>query len=666
MEIEVEGLGIVEIEGDEPSEVERQAILKALGRTPAELDPNAPVEGVSRFGEKNLPQNQEFGTLSEDTTPLVTQLTGGVVTRPFAEAAGATGGAALGSTSGPAGTLAGAGLGAGAGSAAFDTADVLARKVAGLPPTPDTTLGPTLRALNATKDELTFTGGAMALVPLVRSLKPLIGVKPDESILGKVLGVTTPEAKRIAELSRSQDIPLGAIQTTENKIVKGSSRVLGIFPIVGTPIKKGAEAVSRGITRKFDDILNTVAPNATIAELGVDLTQAAKAKFGKFGTVAGVLYNRFFALADNASVRTIIPTEAIRKSATEIGEEVTSATVQLSGGRTSKPAVDERVLDFLDEVREFPERISARQARGLQERISDIAAEMEGEGRNLVKVIQVKAALEADFHNPLVDQLAPEEGRKIISALATANGFYAETIKRFQSSTGRRFERVDKNIFKSGPFKAGTLNEDEAFQAVFISRSPRAVADLKSIVGQKRFRQATRKFLDSSFKSSLTAIKGRGGLEFNPNKFSDLIGVGEKEGRQALNVMLSGTGVTGRELENFAEVARKAGSIFIPDTSVFLARRFTLGGLKAIMGGVVIGGSGLTTSPIGTAVGVLMIRHGAKILSDPQRLQALTRALEDTTSSQQARALVLRVGRQVIEADDSVLDVTLDEVNQSQ
>ena len=455
MEIEVEGLGLVTIEGNEPNEVERAAILKALGKKPAELDPNAPLP----LEAPRDPQ-QEFGTLRENFTPTLTQQTG--LERSAFEAAGATAGGVIAAPAGPATALGGAALGAGAGSAAFDAADTAARMLEGSAPRNEDILDPSKRALQATKDELLFTGGAMTLIPLVRVLKPLIGVKPDESIVGKVLGVTTPEAKRIADLAHTQNIPLGAIQTTERKTVKGFSRVLGIFPFVGTPIKESNKAVGRAIGDRFDDVLNTLAPNATAAELGVDLTKAAKTKFGKFRTVSGSLYERFFNLADNASVKEIIPTKEIRVAANKIAEDAASGSITLGTGKTLGTPVDEKITEFLGQIADLPERLTVRQARELQRTLGEVASEMAKDGRDLGRVVKVKKALEVDLNSPLVDQLAPEEGKRIVDSLATANSFYAENIKKFQTPTARRFERIDKNIFKSGPFKAGTTNEDEA------------------------------------------------------------------------------------------------------------------------------------------------------------------------------------------------------------
>jgi len=207
--------------------------------------------------------------------------------------------------------------------------------------------------------------------------------------------------------------------------------------------------------------------------------------------------------------------------------------------------------------------------------------------------------LAIDINNVLVDKLPAEEGSALIKSLQKANDFYSKAILRFETTTAGKFGRVDKNIFGPGAFKAGGINEDEVFSAVFNARSPRALADLKSLVGTNAFEQATRRFLETTFNASIKSVKNRA-IRFDADGFAKKLGLDTDDGVKAFNAMLGGTKVKPKEFFEFLAVAKKAGEFAVPDTSVFLQRRFTLGGIRNILGGLAIGAVGLS-NPISTA-----------------------------------------------------------------
>lgn len=652
-EIEVEGLGRVEIQGDTPSPEEERAIIEGLRGSRAQIAPRR-TEAATRRAQVDPPIAQPRFQGSE-----LERLTGGFVNRNAAIALGGTVGGALGAgaggvagvAGGPAapatipggaalGGVAGATLGTAAGGLAFDVAEDVTRSVTGREPVKRTFAGQSKKALKDAEEELLFTGGVTALGPVFRAFKPLIG---------KALGVG--KARALADAAAGQRIPLGLIQASKNRGVKGVSRVVGVFPFVGTPFRKGAQASTTAVRNRFDEVLNELAPNATIADTGVDLARAAKGRFKKFRSVAGALYDRFGKLAENASTKEIFPTDdlvevAKTRSAAQQAGEITLK----SGGRLAPPTgAANPVTEFLESATDLPENITIQQARQLQRDLQEAMTVGTRDGFDITRLIDAKKALERGINNPRVDLLPEGEATALVDSLTKANAFFAENIKRFETATAKRFGRVNRNIFGPNVFKAGSLNEDEIFSAVFNSKSPQAVADLKSLVGKNTFQKATRRFLQTAFDSA-------NGASFDPGRFSAKLGLDTEEGVQAVTKMLEGTGVNLKQLRSFIEVAEAAGSFVVPDSAVFLQRRFTLTGLKGILGGVLIGGAAVG-SPVKVGAAVLLTRQVGKILTDPEQLRLMTRVLSDTTTDQQARAMLLRLGRLALDDEDETPEV---------
>lgn len=647
-EIEVEGLGKVQIQGDTPSPEEEAAIVGALRGSKQPLR----TEAAQRRLQVDAPPVQQRPQASQSE---LSRLTGGFVNRNAALALGGTVGGALGAgaggvagvAGGPAapatipggaavGGVAGAALGTAAGGLAFDVAEDVTRSVTGREPVKRTVLGQSKKALSDAEEELLFTGGATALGPVFRAFKPL---------MGRVLKVR--QARALADAAAAQRIPLGVIQASKSRAVKGASRVIGVFPFVGAPFRKGAQASAAGIADRSAELLNELAPNATIADTGIDLAQAAKGRFKKFRRVAGVLYGRFEALADNASTKEIFPTDELVQFATESSAQREAGTITLRSGKalTSPAGVINPVTEFLESAKDLPENITIQQVRQLQRDLQEAMTKASTDGFDIGRLIDSKKALEVGLNNPNVNLLPEGEAKKLVDSLTNANAFFAENIKRFETSTAKRFGRVNRNIFGPKSFKAGSINEDEVFSAVFNSKSPQAIGDLKELVGKNTFKRATRRFLQTSMDE---ATRAGGTIDFDAQKFASKLGLDTEEGVEAVGKMLEGSGVSLKEFQSFIDVAQAAGSFALPDASVFLQRRFTLAGLKGILGGVVLGAAALG-NPVKVAAAVLMTQRAGVILTNPEQLRLMTRALRDTTTDQQARALLLRVGRLALE-----------------
>jgi hypothetical protein len=633
-EIMVKGLGKFRIKGDAPDEEETNAIMQIMGVPKTPTIPVAEPSPAERLVETVPPD-----TLKANLRPMLEDVTG--VPRSTAMGVGATIGGGLGEVAGPLGVAGGAAGGGAAGSLIYDAADAVLRYAKGAGQrgpmsAPEDPLAPMKRALGGAEEEFKWTGGAMALIPALRSIKPFL------------LGVHTPGAKRLQKISEQMDIPLGASAVTERGWVKGTGKVIGVFPFVGTPAKYQAVKTEVALRSKYDKILNQLAPNATLADVGVNLTEGAVQRFGKFKAVSGELYDDFYKKASALPVPDIFPTTKATALAAKLTGKIKAGETILKSGDVLQAPLPKTLDDFVEKLIDLPDHVTAEQYRKLQLDLGEVMSSMRREGFDISRAVKIKKALELDFNNPDLSRLDPEQGLAVVNSLAMANEFYSRNIAAFKSPTAKRFGRVDKKMFGAGAFKPGTIYEDETFKVVFNSKSPEALRDLRTLVGPERFGGASRKYIEATFDKFIDPKTG----SFDASRFGKAIGLGSESGEQALAEMLKGSTVQMETLKNFVELATRTGTVSLPDTSAFIARRMTLGGWRAGLGALSLG-SPVAANPALGILGIFAVRHGSTVISSPKKLKAMIRILEPTTTDHQRRALLVRFGRQLFEEEEA-------------
>lgn len=632
----VEGLGEVEIAGDIPTPQEQAAIVNSLRSASAAALPQP------RLGPE-LQAAVEQGP----PTPGLPGLTGGFVNRPATEALGATaaGVPSAVATGNPAIGVGAAALGAAGAGQVFDFADAAVRELRNEPPRD---IGPVTQFKSAIGD-LSGEGAATAIAGAVGPV-----FRAGARGAGRVLGLGQ-DAAEIARQAGGQGIPIGAIQASRFGPVKSISQVLGVFPFINRPFLKAEQAAQAAVDNRFTQILNDLAPTATTAtRLGADLTDQAISRFGKFKRVAGSLYDDFFRKAEALPDPSVFPSSVpdgdaalgIRDIATGMASDARLNTVTLQSGKVLPRPVADPLQAYIDDLADLPDTLTAGQLREMQQDLTEAMGKAAADGFDIKRGRALKAGIEKSLNSPDFSRVSPEEGRAVSNALKRANSFFHEAMKPFETSTARRFGRVDRSVFGPGAFKAGSLNADEAFRAVVNTKSPQALGDLRKIVGPRSFREASRGVLDEAYKGSVKATGNRG-ARFDPVSFKEAIG-----GDEVLSEILKGSSVSLGEINRFLDTAAVAADFTVPNTALFLQRRFTLGGLKSIMGGFALGAAGLT-NPIATAAAVLLTRKAGKILTSPDHLRAMSTVLKDTTTDKQARALILRVGRAVLDDDEA-------------
>lgn len=586
----------------------------------------------------------------------IERMTGGMVTRSGATMVGAGLGGAVAAPSasltGPVGPVAGMTLGAMAGSYLFDLAETVARQAQGKEiPKELQGMGPTETAMTEGAYEAAFSAGVPYIGPFLKRG------------MARLFGVATPEAARMAGAGERHGVGLGIAHVSPRKFVKGASKVVGAFPFVGTPFRKGQARVVGQLDDAAADILNTLAPASTMQEVSKGLGARASARYNAFDRVASSLYDRFYQLADNLpeGMKEVVPTDSIKAYLAELGQKTAKEKIVLEGGKKMASFGTDAVGEFLEQLSKLPDRITVEQARGLERQLNEIFDIGAKQGFDVSRLGGVKGALEVAKTNLDLRALPPEDAAKVMGAWSRANEFFHQTRKVFETAIARKFGRVDRNIFNRKVFQAGSLSEDELFGAVFRSKSPEAMNDLRQLVGPNAFKSTARQYLNDAFKASIMPAKeGSGvGAMFSGASFEKRLGLDTAEGKAALREMLKGTDLKVGDFEEFAQVAKKAGDIVIRDPSTFLTRRIILAGAATGLAGGILMGQGQMSVPASLVV-AMATRYAAKKMMSATTLKSLTRVLNPSTSQAARNALVLRFAREAIDEGRDVREFTLE------
>ena len=621
----------------------------------------------TNYGPRLPTYEGPYPTQREGLPGITEKYTGYPLTRDAAVMAGETAGeygglglgAAIGtSTLGPGGGIAGgligkeagAGFGAMAASYGFDSVDEFTRwaldqqsKFGNEPG--DVLLGSTEKAL----EEGAWAVGTMRGADYLKY--PLSWAKN----FGRAMfGTSNPAAEQLAKLAKRYSIPLGIVNATKSKLVKGVPAVLGVFPYIGTGLRKGRAEVFDATAMMASDLLNSSAPIATMGQMGINLTEAALKRFNKFKDLSGAMYERYYRISDNLSNPSIVPTQNLKDVADILLRN--SKPLTKTTGDAEKTIIRSKLMDWLNEVKDYPETLTPRQ---YQEKILDLKTFIDsdvasGIARAGDQGKQLKLAMEQDFHNPVLSGLVDTERKVLSDALKRANTFFHEGMKVAESTQAKKFGTVVKNIFEPELLESGVRNADEEslFKQLFNANSTRGLRQLREVVGEEMFAESTRTFIKSALDGAITPTKD--GLEFffDPNKFSKTLKLDTEDGFKAVEEMLRGSGVKAADWKNFADIHKASGSYKVVDPSTFLQRRVTLGGAGALFSLAQFGSKGKGGSTVGKIFGTLtsliLAKKGMDLLANPEALQVMTKAFDNSLPNQQRRTLFLRGLREVL------------------
>jgi len=583
-------------------------------------------------------------TPKEDKPPFA-------MTRPAWSAVGGTLGAIGGASLGPAGVIGGGGIGAATGSILFDNFQAVKAYLEGKPENIPSAGQVVKAALKEGMIDASFGMGASVVRPVLWSRRAL----------GWMSGVTNQEADIVARQAEKLGVGLGAVDVG-GVLPKSYAKTIGVFPWSGTPLRRAEIVKQKQATKAIDNLLDVYAPNATMGDLGVDMVKAAKGTRQEFRNTAKTLYGNVDTAIENASRQDIIPTNATSDLAKKMAESAEQGKIILQDGKELPRAASESVLGYVEKLQQLPELLSPVQYRQLTKDLSDLINKNLKDGFDVKQLTEIKKALELDFGNLRVDLLKPGEGEAIKDALDTANKFYSKGIIDFQTPTAKKFERVDKNIFRAGAETSGTLNADELYRVALNLKSPNAINDLRKLVGTGKMKEIAAFHVDNAKQLASTEVEmmGKPLTIIDPYKLEKELGITKKSG--GLAPLLKYADVNLSDVKALIETMKRIQDIKNP--AEFVRRKAILQGTKGITqgmfgwGGAVVGSGGVGAAAGGVPGGMItlssmlfMSRHMSKIFADPIKLKLMKTALDEAVSTTARQAALGRAAKMLLQQE---------------
>ena len=431
-----------------------------------------------------------------------------------------------------------AGAGAYTASTAYDFISNQIRAKEGLPD-PRFSQDPMLVNFQSGIDAMVFTGGAAGLDAAFRASKNIArfayGVKE-----GKNSG-------DLAKVILDRKAPFGIANVSDNSWAQWYGRVLGVFPFVGTPIRKAKATQAWWSDQQLAASLNELAPVATAMDAGVFLTKEAQDKFGTWAGLNAQFYEDFFARAralDDVIPSTgpyasqkqgYIPTFRIRSLASEVLEQQKRGKVRLQNYEEGLPdeigglQTASNFEKFLVNLARTPEYINAEQYRSMERQFNSLWGEYVQtvgvkDGDAIAgQAHQFKKAMKEDFNTTqewktFDDEVIMAQMNQVKDSLSRANENFIKMANQYDTPVAQVFKLVDQNMFAAGAVaKPGMLYADQlanqVFDTFYTRPSAMAMKDLSSIIkrnydkpGEDAINNAARTYITKAWNDSSDVI----------------------------------------------------------------------------------------------------------------------------------------------------------------
>lgn len=452
----------------------------------------------------------------------------------------------------------------------------------------------------------------------------------------------TPESAQLAAEGKSHGIDLGVTDVTEGKIPGMIQRTIGQVPLLGTPVRTAHEAKVGQVTAALGRELDALGPSRDAAALGSEMAQKAEATFGKF--IQGEVQPAYESVAKLAAQEgAIIPSAKLVNAAHVAEFELQKSKPTLTTGEEMSGVLPEYIKKFLGEAQELPSHLSADNLRWIKQNLDDLMAKADKDGFQWKQAHSLREAVE----ETLKDNAATSPAAK---ALLDADELFHNGMTKFENATGKKFTQVDKNMFRKGFEKPGSVNEDELMRTAMNLRSPKAVEDLEGLVGKDTMSRLTRRYMEDAATSTQRAVEG-GEKVFDPSAFAAKLHLDNPQSAEfkAFERAYNSAGGDMDKLQSFVKIAKIVMENAPPSANQFMARRAALGGISA---GTLVGGGALGSAMVGPGTGLavplatlLAGRHVSKLISDPKKLDLLLKAWEPTGTSYQKRMAGVRLMR---------------------
>tara|TARA_R110000772_G_scaffold52930_1_gene121177 strand:- start:94 stop:2979 length:2886 start_codon:yes stop_codon:yes gene_type:complete len=380
------------------------------------------------------------------------------------------------------------------------------------------------------RNELLFSGGAAGLAKLFPYIKPFIG----RSFLG-----INDEARRLATLGRTHNVPMSVFNVTNSGLVAGLPPVVGLFPIVATNARLAQNAQQAAVYTSILKSLDDFSPIVNFNDAGIMVDAGFRKMVSEYGLMKGVLYNNVSKQADKLNGEAFIPTDKIKILAGALRQRLKEGQISVetrsigSGGDYSQTQSFEEVFQKISgaggeiesalmQLDGLPDHLNAQQFK----RMIEVFNATKREVPNLKLTENSDEALMLnDFHTQAIQAMnAPESWLKMEGAqkelaeewsksYAIANDFVFQNSDSLKGKTAMLLKQTDPNISIPGAVKQpGYLFADQMAKIFFDDQtiaSPMALKEMRKAFGDDAFNASTRAYFDDILRKNTEFVSGK-------------------------------------------------------------------------------------------------------------------------------------------------------------
>lgn len=605
---------------------------------------------------------------------------------------GAVGGVVGGTAAGPAGAVGGGALGFAAGRSAADIARDLEDIISlGSPITP-TKEGVKQAFKNALDAGVLDAGSALGLTAVGRGASGIL------TQLAKRTGLTAPDVKQAISDAVGTGVGPGAIDV-DKPFFNAASKVGGVMPLIGGPLRRSAEIKGLQISENFAGILDDISPPVDVVKLGVRINDEALRTLGARRNHVTALYADMFETFEKMGNPRIVPTEPLKLRAAKILGDIEQLprTADQGGQRVGIPvAADAEFVEAVERFLRLGDTVTPTEIRALQRNLNRAAKSRSGSeiAANEFRIINdLGQGIGEALESIPPDAIPGNAGQAILAKISAANRAHGEFKTLTQTAAARIPKRVDRNFFSAGFEKGGSAEVDELANLYLSSqstlRSPQFIQNFENLAGPENRKalarlvliraaapqegiarvarsQGQKRLLRENIPTGqpvsgssdiavfdAAAMRGKLGLAGGESVLGP---VNTRQNRQALTALLKGTGVSVQLLDNFLKTAAAIQRSPVGDPSTFLQRRIILsGGPKALIPNI---GEKAAGAAAGAGLGMVSVggfliggRAFSRLISTPKGLGLLLQGTKPNLTRQQTLLLADRIRRAMPEED---------------
>jgi hypothetical protein len=515
----------------------------------------------------------------------------------------------------------------------------------------------TKNALRDFSSEFMWTSGADSLAGVVRYFGPA-GIK-------KLTSLGRYQSKQLQQYADDLGIKLSPIHFS-NDVTKGTSKILGVFPLINYAFKKGGKDSQTELLKWMNSFIGTYGNTMSLNNVGINILQAAKTNKKLGGKSVEEAYKLFEKIGSKINAPIVkgnnmmaLLDDEITKQAARAGDQGMSEYFETFLQVRNSPYFKDS-LDDLSRILKRQGGLTITQAREYQKMINESLGEyIKKSGKTdftnaeASALLKFKEGLEKDIQSIKLSDI-PEEfkelGGQAIGALNNANNLAAKWASTFNEGVMAKAIGQGDIAYKLnlGPniYKSGATSRQKFYKNLFATMKddPEAMVDLRKIVGDKEFDNAIGSWINdtyaSSFKKGVKRDPTSGSVlmgetleanAFDPFKFEKSLGLDTPQGREALTKAIGETRVSA--LDKFMDLAKAVEDVPVGDSSTFVGRRVTFEGMKGLtalasVGGAGMLGAGLTTGGVGAIVAgatKILLTFGAfDFINRPKNLKRIT------------------------------------------